>query len=91
MSWWRKAWLLLLLLLLWPINGFVRYALAFEPGAGPQGGEVIALLALIYWMLWQAIATLSEERSAQAGSCVPADAARDESFEAARLTQLVGR
>jgi serine O-acetyltransferase len=42
-------------------------------------------------LLWQAIATLSEERSAQAGSCVPADAARDESFEAARLTQLVGR
>jgi len=42
-------------------------------------------------LLWQAIATLSEERSSQAGSCVPADAARDESFEAARLTQLVGR
>ena len=42
-------------------------------------------------LLWQAIATLSEERRAQAGSCVPADAARDESFEAARLTQLVGR
>ena len=42
-------------------------------------------------LLWQAIATLSEERTPQAGSCVPADAARDESFEAARLTQLVGR
>lgn len=42
-------------------------------------------------LLWQAIATLSEERASQAGSCVPADAARDESFEAARLTQLVGR
>jgi serine O-acetyltransferase len=42
-------------------------------------------------LLWQAIATLSEERSSQAGSCVPADAARDESFEAARLTQLLGR
>jgi serine O-acetyltransferase len=42
-------------------------------------------------LLWQAIATLSEERTSQAGSCVPADAARDESFEAARLTQLVGR
>jgi serine O-acetyltransferase len=42
-------------------------------------------------LLWQAVATLSEERASQAGSCVPADAARDESFEAARLTQLVGR
>ena len=47
MSWWRRGWLLLLLLLLWPITGFVRYALAFEPGAGPQGGEAIALLALL--------------------------------------------
>ena len=56
MSWWRRGWLLLLLLLLWPITGFVRYALAFEPGAGPQGGESIALLAMLYWMLWQAIA-----------------------------------
>lgn len=42
-------------------------------------------------LLWQAIATLSEERQAQGGSCVPPDAARDESFEAARLTQLVDR
>ena len=42
-------------------------------------------------LLWQAVATLSEERASKSGSCVPADAARDESFEAARLTQLVGR
>ncbi len=41
-------------------------------------------------LLWQAVATLSEQRSA-GGSCVPDDAARAESFEAERLTQLVGR
>lgn len=40
-------------------------------------------------LLWQAIATLSEERSAK--SCVPHDAARDAHFEAAKLTQLVGK
>ena len=40
-------------------------------------------------LLWQAVATLSEERSAK--SCVPYDAARDECFEAEKLTQLVGR
>ena len=42
-------------------------------------------------LLWQAVATLSEERAAGSGNCVPADAARDESFQAARLTQLVDR
>ena len=41
-------------------------------------------------LLWQAIATLSEQRPA-GGNCVPDDAARAESFEAERLTQLVGR
>jgi len=42
-------------------------------------------------LLWQAVATLSEERPSSGGSCVPADAARDESFAAAKLTQLVDR
>ena len=41
-------------------------------------------------LLWQAIATLSEQRPASL-NCVPEDAARAESFEAERLTQLVGR
>ena len=40
-------------------------------------------------LLWQAVATLSEERSAK--SCVPDDAAREEIIEADRLTQLVGK
>ena len=40
-------------------------------------------------LLWQAVATLSEGRSAK--SCVPDDAARKESFQADRLTQLVGK
>ena len=40
-------------------------------------------------LLWQAVATLSEERSAK--SCVPADAARAECFEADKLTQLIGK
>ena len=40
-------------------------------------------------LLWQAVATLSEERLAK--SCVPDDAARKEIFEADRLTQLVGK
>jgi serine O-acetyltransferase len=40
-------------------------------------------------LLWQAI----EKLSAQPGTkdCVPCDAARDESFEAEKLTQLVGK
>ncbi len=42
-------------------------------------------------LLWQAVATLSDERASSSGSCVPPDAARDESFEAAKLTQLVDR
>ena len=40
-------------------------------------------------LLWQAVSTLSEERSTL--SCVPDDAARSEIFEADRLTQLVGK
>ena len=40
-------------------------------------------------LLWQAVATLSEERSAK--SCVPVDAARDELFQADKLTQLIGK
>ncbi len=40
-------------------------------------------------MLWQAIGTLSEGRAA--GDCVPADAARDASFEGEKFSQLVGK
>ncbi|MBL0419866.1 serine O-acetyltransferase [Ramlibacter sp. AW1] len=40
-------------------------------------------------LLWQAIETLSAAR--REGGCVPNDAARKESFEADRLTQLVGK
>ena len=40
-------------------------------------------------LLWQAITTLSEERSAK--SCVPHDAARGTHFEADKLTQLIGK
>ncbi len=40
-------------------------------------------------LLWQAIETLSKTR--REGDCVPDDAARGESFEAAKLTQLVGK
>ncbi len=52
----RKLWLGALALFLWPVLWFVRYALAFTPGAGPQGGEAVAVLALLYWALWQMIA-----------------------------------
>ena len=41
-------------------------------------------------LLWQAIETLSAGRGLQA-DCVPADAALDASFEAEKLTQLVGK
>lgn len=41
-------------------------------------------------LLWQAIETLSAERG-QRATCVPSDAARDECFEAEKLTQLVGK
>lgn len=41
-------------------------------------------------LLWQAIETLSASRG-QKADCVPSDAARDESFEAEKLTQLVGK
>ncbi|NBT56860.1 MAG: serine O-acetyltransferase [Betaproteobacteria bacterium] len=39
-------------------------------------------------LLWKAIETL---QASQAANCVPADAARQEHFEADRLTELVGR
>jgi serine O-acetyltransferase len=39
-------------------------------------------------LLWQAIETLQKS---QAANCVPADAARQEHFEADRLNELVGR
>ena len=39
-------------------------------------------------LLWQAIETLQQS---QAANCVPADAARQEHFEADRLNELVGR
>ena len=39
-------------------------------------------------LLWQAIETLQKS---QAANCVPADAARQEQFEADRLNELVGR
>jgi len=46
-------------------------------------------------LLWQAIATLSARRegggSGESGDCVPCDAAREECFEAEKLTQLVGK
>ena len=41
-------------------------------------------------LLWKALETLSTRRGEQA-DCVPADAARDECFEAEKLTQLVGK
>jgi len=40
-------------------------------------------------LLWQAIETLSAQRDK--GDCVPRDAAREECFEAEKLTQLVGK
>jgi serine O-acetyltransferase len=40
-------------------------------------------------LLWQAIETLSA--ASKEGDCVPDDAARTECFEAAKLTQLVGK
>ena len=41
-------------------------------------------------LLWQAIETLSAAARARS-DCVPSDAARDECFEAEKLTQLVGK
>ncbi|WHZ10836.1 MAG: Serine acetyltransferase [Burkholderiaceae bacterium] len=40
-------------------------------------------------LLWTAIETLSRERTT--GGCVPADATKNEAFEAERLNQLVGK
>ena len=42
-------------------------------------------------LLWKALETLSTRRSEERGDCVPVDAARDECFEAEKLTQLVGK
>jgi len=41
-------------------------------------------------LLWQAIEKLSD-RSGTTKDCVPGDAARDECFEAEKLTQLIGK
>ncbi|WP_199554577.1 hypothetical protein [Sandaracinobacteroides hominis] len=45
-----------LALMLLPIIWFTKYALDFVPGAGPQGFEALALLALFYWLMWQLVA-----------------------------------
>lgn len=58
MSRWRLLRVAALVPLLWPVWAFTRYALDFVPGAGPQGGEAVMVLALMYWMLWQLIAAL---------------------------------
>ena len=42
-------------------------------------------------LLWQAIETLSASATSPRKSCVPIDAAREETFEADKLNQLVGK
>ena len=42
-------------------------------------------------LLWQALEALSERVRVPRGDCVPAEASREASFEADRLTQLVGK
>jgi serine O-acetyltransferase len=42
-------------------------------------------------LLWQAIETLSASAASPRKSCVPIDAAREETFEADKLNQLVGK
>jgi serine O-acetyltransferase len=41
-------------------------------------------------LLWQAIESLSAERGKKS-ECVPKDAARDECFEAEKLTEMIGK
>ncbi|MES2944925.1 MAG: serine O-acetyltransferase [Pseudomonadota bacterium] len=42
-------------------------------------------------LLWQAIEKLSRSQTALSRDCVPVDAARQETFEAEKLTQLIGK
>jgi len=42
-------------------------------------------------LLWQAIETLSSTAASPRSDCVPVDAAREETFEADKLNQLVGK
>lgn len=56
LSRWGIVWRVVLVLLLWPVLSITKYALDFVPGAGPQGGEAVAVLALLFWLRWQAIA-----------------------------------
>jgi hypothetical protein len=45
---WATAWYLIHYLLLWPLWGFYAYFRDFKPGAGPQGGEAVVALMILY-------------------------------------------
>lgn len=66
-TWLRRAWALFRAIALYPIVWFYGYARDFEPGAGPQGGEAVALLGLLYFLLWLAIALVDGYRMRRAG------------------------
>lgn len=53
---WRRILACALLLgSLWPIWVVTAWAMRMQPGKGPQGGEGVAILALMTWLYWQAI------------------------------------
>jgi hypothetical protein len=56
---WATVWYLVHYVLLWPLWGFYAYFRDFKPGAGPQGGEAIVALMIVYIVAVAGVALLN--------------------------------
>jgi hypothetical protein len=56
---WATVWYLVHYVLLWPLWGFYIYFRDFKPGAGPQGGEGIVALMILYVLAVAGVALIN--------------------------------
>lgn len=56
---WSAAWHILHFLLLLPAWGFYGYFRDFQPGAGPQGGEAVVVLLILYVLALLGVAAIN--------------------------------
>ena len=56
---WATAWYLVHYVLLCPLWGFYTYFRDFKPGAGPQGGDAVIVLMILYVLAVTGVALLN--------------------------------